>query len=54
MVLVKNWQFFNFFILGKICQENVFQGILGRKNTFLDYKNKEVKKVVESGFFLRG
>ena len=33
MVLVQKWDFFHLFILGKI----------GRKNAFLDYKNKKQK-----------
>ena len=40
----KNGQFFNFFFLGKIGQENVFYDILERKNAFLGYKNKKFKK----------
>ena len=35
----KNGHFSNFFFLGNICQENVFNDILERKNTFLSYKN---------------
>ena len=31
MLLVKNWQFFYFFNIGKIDQENVFETVLGRK-----------------------
>ena len=27
-----------------------FQGILGRKNTFLDYKNKKLKKSLNEDF----
>ena len=34
----------NFFFLGNIGQENVFDDILERKNTFLGYKNKRFKK----------
>ena len=30
--------------LGNIGQENVFYDILGRKNTFLDYKKNKLKK----------
>ena len=41
MVLVKKWPFFNLFLLGNIGQENVFCGILERKNAFVDYKNKK-------------
>ena len=33
-----------FFILGNQGQENVFNGILEGKNTFLRYKNKKLKK----------
>ena len=41
VVLVKNWPYFSLFILGNIGQENVFQIILNRQNTFLGYKNKK-------------
>ena len=44
MVLLKNWQFFHLFILGKIGQENVFENILERNKAFPDYKNKKLKK----------
>ena len=44
MVLVENWPFFYFFILGFVGQENVFYDILERKNSFLGYKNKKFKK----------
>ena len=40
----KNGHFSNFFFLGKIGQENVFYDILERKNAFLGYKNKKLKK----------
>ena len=43
MVLVKNWPFFHFLIVGNICQENVYYHILERKNAFLDFKNKKFK-----------
>ena len=33
-----------FFFLDNICQENVFYDILERKNAFLSYKNKKLKK----------
>ena len=36
--------FSNFFFLGNIGQENVFYDILERKNAFLGYKNKKLKK----------
>ena len=35
---------FKTFFLGNIGQENVFYGILERKNAFLGYKNKKFKK----------
>ena len=44
MVLVQKCQFFEFFFLGNIGQENVFYDILERKNAFLGYKNKKFKK----------
>ena len=34
----------SFFFLGNIGQENVFYDIVERKNTFLSYKNKKIKK----------
>ena len=40
----KNGRFSNFFLLGKIDQENVFNDILERKKAFLAYKNKKFKK----------
>ena len=41
----KNWQFFHFYILGKIGRENVFHDILGRKKkACADYKNRKYKK----------
>ena len=44
MVLVQKWSFFQLFFLGNICQENVFNYIPERKNAFLTYKNKKLKK----------
>ena len=44
MVLVQKWPFFQVFFLGNIGQENVFYDILERKNAFLGYKNKKLKK----------
>ena len=44
MVLVRTWPFFYLFFLGIIGQENVIYDILERKNAFLGYKNKELKK----------
>ena len=44
MVLVQKWPFFQPFVLGNIDQENGFYDILQRKNTFLGYKIKTIKK----------
>ena len=44
MVFVQKWPFFQLFFLGRIGQENVFYDILKRKNSFLGYKNKKIKK----------
>ena len=49
----KNGHFFNFFFLGKIGQENVFYDILERKNAFLGYKNKTLKKS-QNCYFSKG
>ena len=43
MVLFKNWQFFNLFIICKIGKKNVFENILERIKAFPDYKNKKLK-----------
>ena len=40
----KNSHFSNFFFLGNIGQENVFYDILERRNVFLGYKNKKLRK----------
>ena len=40
----KNDHFFHFFFLGKIGRANVFYDIVERKNAFLAYKNKKLKK----------
>ena len=44
MVLVLKWPFFQIFFLGNIEKENVFYDILERKNAFLGYKKKKLKK----------
>ena len=44
MVFVKKWPFFHLFSLGNISEETVFYDILERKNAFLAYKNKKLKK----------
>ena len=40
----KNDHFFNFVFFGKIGRANVFYDIVERKNAFLGYKNKKLKK----------
>ena len=40
----KNGHFSNFCFSGNIGQQNVFYDILERKNAFLGYKNKKLKK----------
>ena len=50
----KNGHFFNFSFLGNIGQKNVFYDILERKNAFLGYKNKKLKKSKKLPFFQRG
>ena len=42
--LSKNNHISDFFFLGNIGQENVFYAIIERKNAFLTYKNKKLKK----------
>ena len=54
MVLVQKWPFLELFFLGNIEQENVFYDILERKNAFLGYKNKKLKKLEKLTFFQRG
>ena len=44
MVLVKKWPVYQLYFFGDIGQENVFYDILERKNVFLGYKNKKLKK----------
>ena len=46
--------FSKLFFLGNIGQENVFYEILERKNAFLGYKNKKLKKSKKLTFFQRG
>ena len=53
MVLVQKWPFFQLFFLGNIGLENVFYGILERKNAFLGFKNRKFKKS-KNGDFLKG
>ena len=40
----KNGHFSKVFFLGNIGHENIFHDILERKNSFLGYKNKKLKK----------
>ena len=40
----KKWPVCQLFFLGNMHQENVFYDILERKNAFLGYKNKKLKK----------
>ena len=40
----KNGHFFQFFFFGNMGQENVFYDILERKNAFLGYKKKTIKR----------
>ena len=54
MVLVKNWPFFHFYILGLISQENLFYNILEKKNAFLSYKKQEVQKFLKIAIFSNG
>ena len=54
MGLTEMSPFFQLLFLGNICQENVFNDILRRKNAFLGYKNKKYKKSKKLTFFQRG
>ena len=54
MVFVQKWPFFQFFLLGKIAQENVFYDILETKNAFLGYKNNKLKTSREIDIFAKG
>ena len=44
MVLVKKWPFFQLLILANIGEEIVFYDILERKNDFISFKDKKLKK----------
>ena len=50
MALVQKLPFFQTFFLGNIGQENELYDILDRKNFFLRYKNKKLKKSKNSDF----
>ena len=47
----KNGHFSNFFFLGNLGQQNVFDDILEPKNVFLGYKNNKFKKSKNLHFF---
>ena len=44
MVFVKNWKFFERFVLSKINPEKVFGDVLVRKQAFLDNINMDLKR----------
>ena len=45
MVMVKNWQFFHLFNIGKIAQQNaVFESVLERTKACPDHKNNKLKQ----------
>ena len=44
MALVKNWQFFHIFNIGKIANQNVFECILQREKAHADFKDNKLKK----------
>ena len=43
MILVKNFKVFHLFMVGQIGQENVFDGILKKIKSFLDYYTETLK-----------
>ena len=51
MVLVQTYPFFQFFLLGNIGQENVFNNILERKKRLSSLSKEKVKKVEKLTFF---
>ena len=54
MVLIENWLIFSLLSLGKNEEENVFQDILEWKDTFLDYKDKKLKRSKNWDFSIGG
>ena len=50
MVLVQKWPFFRPFFLSNLERENVLYHILERKNSFLGFKNKKFKKLINWHF----
>ena len=53
MVLVQKRPFFQLFFLGNKTQENIFYDNLERKNVFLGYQKKKLKKS-KNGHFYNG
>ena len=53
MVLVKKLKIFYLLLFGKTGQENVFDDIVERRKAFLDYQNKEFKKLKSWDFSKR-
>ena len=53
MVLVWKRPFWQLFFIGNIGQENVFYDVLERKNGFLGYKHKKLKKSKNWDFSIR-
>ena len=51
--MVQKWPFFKLFVLLNIGQENIFYDMLGRKNSFLNYKNKKLKESKNWSFSLK-
>ena len=51
MVLVQTYPFFQFFLLGNIGQENVFNNILERKKRLSSLSKEKVKKVEKLTIF---
>ena len=54
MVLVQKWPIFKLFFLGNVGLENIFYDILDRKNAFLGYKIKKIKKLKKIEIFSKG
>ena len=54
MVLLQKWLSFQLFFLANVGQENIFYGILERKNAFLGYKNKKFRKISKKEKFSKG
>ena len=54
MVLIKNWPFFHFYILGLIGQENLLYNSLAKKTPFQAIKNKKCNKFKKLRFFSKG